>query len=282
MVNVYSWPPVAVVARYWTQEQPVSRSRSMITGATYTSAAQRKRIRAGVDVAGWPKYSAGYLEGLWRLLDGGVHLLRLQSCRIPHGKTAPNDLRGGRFFDWQTPPADIDWIMPPAPIAWFDGTVLQGTLTTSGGFPAVRIAGLPVNQVVAIPGEFLTVWTSLGEENHMILAEAKSDGSGVAIVRLVTKPSGAGQVSIGGRETGVFELASDWPRVMNRAGLPESYVLEFREVFEDERGPFTEIDPWRTGPANAQSNSVPAPGPEPVPSDGTPFDFASFYQQARA
>lgn len=244
MVNVYAWPPVAVVARYWTKEQPVSRSRSLITGASYTSAAQRKRTLAGVDVAGWPEYGAGYLEALWRLLDGGVHLVRLHSCRIPYGRTAPNDQRGGRYLDWKVPPGDVDWIMPSAPIAWFDGTILQGTITVSGGFPAVRIEGLPANQVVAAPGEFLTIWTQAGEENHMILTETRSDGNGVAVIRLITQPSGPGQVSIGGRETGVFELASDWPKVMNRNTFPDNYVLEFREVFADERGPFTEIDPW--------------------------------------
>lgn len=279
MVNVYAWPPVAVVARYWTKEQPVSRSRSLITGASYTSAAQRKRILAGFDIAGWPEYGSGYLEALWRLLDGGVHLVCLQSCRIPYGKTVANDLRGGRFFEWQTPPAEIDWIMPATPIAWFDGTVLQGTITTSGGFPAMRIEGLPANQVVGIPGEFLTVWTSGREENHMILAQARSDANGVAVVRLVTRPTGAGQVSIGGRETGVFELASDWPKVMNRNTFPDNYVLEFREVFADERGPFTEIDPWGTSSTATAPASQPQPDPEP--SDGTPFDFVTVYEQAK-
>ncbi|MCV2448454.1 hypothetical protein [Paracoccus sp. DMF] len=244
MVNVYAWPPVAVVARYWTMEQPVSRSRSLITGASYVSAAQRKRILAGFDVAGWPLYSAGYLEALWRFLDGGVHLVRLSSCRIPHGSTVPDDARGGRRITWAVPPQEIPWFVPASPIEWLDGVSLQGTLITSGSFPAVRISGLPTNALVALPGEFLAIHLPAGDEAHMIATETRSDESGVAIVRLVTAPSSGGRVSLGGRETGVFEIASAWPKVLNRLRFPENYGLEFRQVFEDERGPFVEVDPW--------------------------------------
>lgn len=245
MINVYAWPPVAVAARYWTPELPTSRSRSLITGATYTSAAQRRRLLAGFDVAGWPKYSAGYLEALWRLLDGGVHLVRLSSCRIPYGKTVKNWQRGGDYLNWSTPPQDVMWLTPPSEVKWFDGTILSYTITTLNGLPAVRVGGLPANSIVALPGEFITVWIGSTTETHMIAGEARSDGDGDATIMLVTAPSATGQISIGGRETGIFELASDWPQVMNRGGLPENYGLQFREVFEDERGPFTEIDPWR-------------------------------------
>lgn len=244
MVNVYSWPPVAVVARYWTQEQPVSRSRSLITGASYTSAAQRKRLLAGFDVAGWPQYSSGYLEGLWRLLDGGVHLVRLTSCRIAHGKTVPEERRAGSPFKWVTPPAPVAWTTPPDPITWIVGTYLTGTKTTADGVPAVTITGLPPNALVALPGEFVTFHLDGGDETHMILAPARTNEAGAVTIRLATTPAASGRVSIGYKETGVFEIVSEWPRVMNRLRLAENYGIEFRQVFEDERGPFTEINPW--------------------------------------
>lgn len=245
MVDVFAWPPVAVVARYWTMEQPIGRSRSLITGASYVSAVQRRRILAGFEVAGWPKYGAGYLEALWRLLDGGVHLVRLSSCRIPYGRTVPNAQRGAQRIGWTAPPAPVQWITPPSPLEWFDGAILAGELITSGSFPAVRITGLPSASLVALPGEFLVVHLRDGDETHMIAREVRSDGAGIAVARLITQPSQAGHVSLGGRETGVFEIVSDWPKVMNRLRFPDGYGLEFRQVFADERGPFVERDPWR-------------------------------------
>lgn len=279
MVNVYAFPPVAVAARYWTLEQPVSRSRSLITGSSYVSAAGRKRILAGFDIAGWPKYSAGYLEALWRFLDGGVHLVRLNSCRIPHGNTVSNRLRGGEYIEWQVPPSEITWLTTATGIEWFNGAVLHYTITSQDGQPAVRVEGLPPNSIVALPGEFITVWIGNRTETHMIVAEAKSGSGGVAVITLLTAPSGPGQISVGGRETGVFELASEWPRVMNRNRFPESYGIEFRQVFEDERGPFVEKNPWGEQPLSKQRDPTPLPEPTPDP-DGTPYDFVAVYEQA--
>lgn len=244
MVNVYAWPPVAVVARYWTQEQPVGRSRSLITGSSYVSAAQRKRIVAGVDVAGWPMYSSGYLEALWRLLDGGVHLVRLNSCRIPFGKTVGAEERSGSPFQWTTPPAPIEWTTPPAEFVWFVGVYIAGEVATVRGIPAVTVTGLPPNALVALPGEFVTFHLATGDETHMILAPVQTNSAGAATIRLASMPSASGRVSITHKETGVFEVVSDWPRVMNRNRFPGNYTIEFRQVFEDERGPFTEVDPW--------------------------------------
>lgn len=259
MVNVYAWPPVGVMARYWTLEQPVGRSRSLITGASYVSGTQRKRILAGLDVHGHRKYGSGYMEALWRHLDGGVHLVRLQSCKIPRGRTAPNSLRGGNFIEWSNPPEPVNWIVPPGEVKWFDGTILQYTLTPVLGQPAVHVVGLPTNAIIALPGEFVTVWIGDREETHMVTAVSRSDEDGEATIQLVTAPTGVGQISIGSRESGVFELVSGWPKAKNIGWRAGDYTgLEFRQVFEDERGPFTEIDPW--GP-----RLPPEPGTPPTP-----------------
>lgn len=242
MTKVFAFPPVGVIARYWTMEQPVSRSLSLLSGASYVSAAQRRRLVAGCEIHGRRHYGSGYLEALWRLLDGGVHLVRLTSCRIPWGATVPAVQRSGGFFEWTTPPTDFTWSVPPGEFTWFQGAELY--FTASG--TEITINGLPPNAVVAIPGEFVTIW-NYGEtqsETIMIAAEARSNGAGVVTIRLVRPPELTGRISIGTRESGVFEVTSSWPAAMRRVGMTDAYSLAFRQVFEDERGPFEEIDPW--------------------------------------
>ena len=244
MVNVYAFPPVAVVARYWTVEQPVSRSRSLITGSSYVSASQRKRTLAGFDIVGWPKYSAGYLEALWRYLDGGINLVRLSSCRIPYGRTVPDAQRGVKPLDWSMPPQDLSWQSRDTEFTWVTRMGFDFTIEETGTPTVIHSTGLPANAVIAIPGEFATVSVDGEQEAIMITNKVVSDANGAVRIHLQRTPLGDGEVSIGTRETGVFELASPWPTVMNRLNLPENYGLQFREVFADERGPFVELDPW--------------------------------------
>lgn len=246
-VKVFGWPPVGVTARYWTPELPVARSRSLITGRRYVSATMRRRLTAGCEVVSRRHYGSGYMEALWRLLDGGVHLVRLSSCKIPWGRTVADDLRGGNWLDWSMPPEPILWEMPPEEIRWFSGADLSFTVTTDGGLPAVVVPGLPPGQIVAIPGEFVTIFADDGDATGtaiMIAAPAVADADGVAIIRLVSTPPAGERISIGARETGVFELVSDWPAVMRRGGSHDPYMLEFRQVFEEETPGFEEVPLW--------------------------------------
>lgn len=249
MAKVFGWPPVGVSARYWTPELPVGRSQSLITGGRYVSAAQRRRLTAGMDVPGRRHYASGYLEALWRLMDGGVHLVRLTSCRIPWGATVANTLRGGNWIDWQTPPDDIPWEVPPGEILWFEGVVLSFTIPAISGLPAVQISGLPPSALVAIPGEFVTIFADADDVTGtqiMIAAPARSDASGVAVIRLVSEPPAGERISIGWTETGVFEISGDWPQARRRAGSHDEYAVEFRQVFEDETDGFEEVPFWWT------------------------------------
>lgn len=246
MVNVYAWPPVGVLARNWTMELPTSRSRSLITGREYVSAAQRRRKLATIDVHGRRHYGSGYMEALWRLMDGGVHLVRIWSCRIPRGRidVSPGQ-RTEREVDWEIPPQPLGWISPPADMVWFAPIELPSTYALVGGVPTLTVTGLPPNALVAIPGEFLTIHNPGGiTETIMIANPARSNGSGIAVIRLVSVPSITGPVSIGTREAGVFRLTSAWPRPKRGAGDTETYELEFREVFEDETDGFLEVNPW--------------------------------------
>ncbi|MDF3606342.1 hypothetical protein PE067_09440 [Paracoccus sp. DMF-8] len=249
MVNVIAWPPVSVVGRSWTMEQPTGRSRSMIDGREYVSAAQRRRRIATLDVRGRRDYGSGYMEALWRLMDGGVHLVRLNSCRVPWGKVDVRpDQRRGDLFRWTVPPEGFPW-RDYATFEWFDGAELTFTLTSvSTGGAIVTVPGLPPNALVAIPGEFVTIYGSSANqpgETHMIAAPARSNAAGIVRIRLVSQPTTSGAlISIGTRDTGVFRLQSDWPQAMRRLGGTDNYSLSFREVFEDETDGFVEVDPW--------------------------------------
>lgn len=253
MVNVYKWPPVAAISREWDIIDPVSTSKSLITGASFASAAQRRRRVATIEVSSRfsPHQSGmGYMKALKRLLAGGIHLVRLDYAQFNwECLDVKQSERAGSFFDWAYPPMPFDWATPPPPseFRWFDGADLPFTVTTSGGFPAVRVPGLPAQALVALPGEFVTIFAD--EEDmvgmaFMILTPTYTDDAGVAIIKLVDTPVSGDRVSIGGKDAGVFRALS-MPRTMEPAGGDWSYVWEFEEVFDDEgRGPFTEVNPW--------------------------------------
>lgn len=245
MVKVYAWPPVGVLARNWTMELPTSRSRSIITGQEYVSASQRRRKLATLDVSGRRHYGAGYMEALWRLMDGGVHLVYLSSCRIPWGRVGPTPgQRAEKEVDWEEPPAAIGWTYPDADIIWIAPVELPAVYSVVHGVPTLTVSTLPPNSLVAIPGEFLTIHAAGGvEETIMISNPARSNASGEVAIRLVSVPTISGPVSIGTREQGVFRLQSDWPRA-KRSASQETYTLEFREVFEDETDGFVGVNPW--------------------------------------
>lgn len=240
MVNVYAWPPVAHTQAEWTVVDPVGRSRSMITGASYVSAAQRRRRVARLDVSALSldRNGAGYIEVLKRLLQGGVHLMRLYSTPINwHLDDQAENARRTKPMSWIVPPGEISWTMPAATIAWWTGPGVTMGEALSGN--RVRVTGLPARKVVVRPGEFV----AMGGATAMVLRPAASDGSGVAILHLVTPVSGSGPIEIGARESGVFE-ADEMPRSVQPLGQNWRYSWSFTEVFEDERGPFTEVNPW--------------------------------------
>lgn len=251
MVNVYKWPPVAAIGREWDIVDPVSVSRSLITGGEFVSAAQRRRRVATVEVSARfsPHQSGmGYMKALKRLLAGGVNLVRLDYAQFNWScLDVAQDERSGGFVDWIYPPDPIDWSTPPDPFRWFNGADLTFTITTYHGLPAIRVPGLPPNALVALPGEFVTIFVDDSDQfgrAFMILAPTYTDATGSAIIRLVDTPVTGVRVSIGGRDTGIFKPLA-MPRAVEPASGDWSYLWEFEEVFGDEgRGPFTEVDPW--------------------------------------
>lgn len=251
MPNVYAWPPVGVVGHEWTEHAPVNRSRSILTGRRYVSAAQRKRRLAALNVSALARgrSGAGYMEVLKRLLAGGENLVRLNSYPVnwwldtqrlarlrlsdPVGWTAPGD-------------ADVEWSEGGSPLHWFAGTVLTGTAGSSGGWPVLSITGGPANTLIARPGDFVTLYSpveSTTGTTAMVVREATTNGSGAVTLRLLTALSGSGRACIGASDTGVFE-ADEMPRALQGVTGDWQYQWSFREVFEDECGTFTEVNPW--------------------------------------
>ncbi|WP_353475512.1 hypothetical protein PVT71_18270 [Salipiger sp. H15] len=253
-VNVYAWPPVSLHGWMWTLLDPIEQSRSLITGADYLSAAQRRRRIAKLDVAalGKNRMGAGYVESLIELLKGGQHCVRLYSCRInPRGGLASNLLQLTRL-EWETEGAELDWAAGGAEMLWDTGTRLTCTTgTDAAGWPIITVTGVPANALVAKPSEFVTLFADDGDAvgmTYRVLAPAYSNAAGVAVVRLHDAPSPMTDVRVNlqSRDTGVFRPVSI-PQSMQPGIADWTYSWEFREVFEDEVGDggFVEVNPWR-------------------------------------
>lgn len=251
MINVYAWPPVGVVGSEWTEESPVQVSRSIVTGADYTSLALRKRRLATLEVSALAKgrSGAGYMEILKRFLEGR-HAVRLNSYPINWHLDAMNPgARASTPLFWSDGGVDLEWTDGGTELLWYDGTLLTGTTgTDASGFSIITVSGLPVNTLVARPGEFLTAF---GDEDDttgttaQIVNEVTSNGSGVAAIRIFTAlPAMTDvRVNIGTSDTGVFKPVQI-PRAVQPVGGSWTYSWQFREVFSDEVGGFTEVDPW--------------------------------------
>ena len=252
MVNVYAWPPVGVVACDWSLSAPVSRSRSLLTGRRYVSAAHRRRRVAALSVSALARggYGAGYVKALERFLDGGVHLVRLSSMGINDRAPVEDSVRQGRRLIWRagSGPGEMTWLAGSGPrrLTWFVGAALTATSQTaaSAAVQSILVEGFPPDTVIAWPGEFVTIYVGGIAETHMVAAPARSSAAGNARIRLVTRPSGLGRVNVGTVETAVFEIV-DFPRSPRPLGENWVFDFEFREIFADEvAGGFVEIDPW--------------------------------------
>jgi len=241
MTKVFAWPPVGVVSRDWTIYAPVNESRSLITGRRYLSAHQPRRRVVDLTVDGGRRYGAGYMEALKRYLDGGVNLVRLTSCKIPHGRLDVDTAhRQSLPVVWSSEGQPVDWRRPSEPVTWYLGVKLTGQRNFSGPVPQIRVDGLPSGTLVGLPGEFI----QFAGKTYMIASPVRSNDTGRAWVR-VTDPvlDEEGEVSIGVKETAVFEAVSI-PRGGRAGNEFTPYDWSFREVFADEVGGFEEINPW--------------------------------------
>lgn len=113
MVNVIAWPPVGTVGVHTTKQRPVSRSRSLLNGKRYVSAAQRERRKAKIKVSGigTDLAGAGFVEVFKDYLDGGLNLTRAALCSpVWYGALRGLDgLRGAETLMWTEDDVLVNW-----------------------------------------------------------------------------------------------------------------------------------------------------------------------------
>jgi hypothetical protein len=197
---------------------------------------------------------AGYLEALARLIglapDGSaaLHWVRLRAHRINRSLPVDDPLRQSWPAAWAIGANPLGWTDEGASLAWVTRNI-QATSGTIGGWPVLTVNGLPSNRMVALPGEWVTVFSGLNDATGiqaMVCAPARSNGAGTAVLRLVTPINftGSRRCSIGTLETGVFRVtnAQFSPRPFNSDW---SFQWGFEEVLPAEIPPNTqEVDPW--------------------------------------
>lgn len=250
-IKVVKWPPVGVVGAEWSEVAPVQRSASLITGADYRSAVQRKRRVASLEVSSLSadQMGAGYMEMLKRWL-AGINAVRLTSYPINRHYHAAGDpaARQSQPLTWTSGGDELSWRDGGEDLIWVSGTLITGVAGEAGGFPAITVSGCAPNALVARPGEFLTAWRDASDEEGataQITAPARSDASGAAVIRLFDAlPAGDyARVNLGSADTGVFYPES-LPRSVQPVRGDWTWSWRFREIFEDEVGGFEEVDPW--------------------------------------
>lgn len=243
--NVYAWPPVGIVGWELTVSDPVSASTTFPQGAVRTSsfAVRRRMATAVVPGAGISAADAGYMETLKDYLRGGQHLIRLDcypgilhSARQTYSNTIGTWLSGSTEGLWDSGGTEGYWA----------SGALYGTAGTSGGFPEITVSGCPANKVVCNPHELVSILAVDGSrQSARAVKVATSDGSGVAVIRLMSALTGSGPVAIGDTESIVFRVLGDLPRAVQPTSAEWSYTWNLREVFESEfDGGWVEVNPW--------------------------------------
>ena len=257
-INVFPWPPVGVIGSEWTEVAPVARLRSLMTGREQMQASQRKRkvVTLQVSALAAGGMGAGYCEMLKQLLEGGIHAVRIKSSPInwhlDELRRQGLDRNGG-LLAWRagSGPDPLVWRAGsgPNPLRIFSGTVIEaGTATASGMWWHLPVSGLPPRTQVAAPGEYIRIHSMVDDalsEVARVVRVAVSNASGAVTLRLDRQPSIAnGRVNMAGQDEAVFRVDGAMPRSVQPVGADWSYTWNFREVFADEVGGFTERNPW--------------------------------------
>jgi hypothetical protein len=254
---VYAFPPVAVVGHEWDVVDPVSRGEEMFTGEIIESAAERRRRVVSLAVEGAAGDSGGYMRALKRLLRGGLHAVRLYSTPANHLEdVGVVPLPGAAEMIWTADDAEMVWTAGGAEMVWVHGAYVApsgGAVLASPrdwhGMGLGDATHLPPSQVVARPGQFVTVYSGGGlvSTTRMLIQPIQSDAAGAGLVVTETPFPTGGSLQIGTRETGIFkaEEMPRWQRGLEDRGFQIGW--SFREIFADEvRQELVEVDPWGT------------------------------------
>lgn len=213
-IQVFPWPPVCTIGRSWAPVQPVAALRSALTGREQIQTSQRARRMVELDVPARYRSddpASGYMDMLAELLNGGVNAVRLSGWAS--AVRAGADVQFGRL-----------------------GIALTATATTNAGFGAWRVDGLPPRYPLLLAGDRFTVGGTLWRSINL----ATADDTGRAIIRVMGTPTGSGALLLGQKDSGVFRVADEMPASAPQVGA-YTYSWQFREVFADEVGGFTEV-----------------------------------------
>lgn len=260
MPNVYTFPPVGPYLGSWTVLTPVQSMRAPESGRTITSGFGRVRRRAQTVIPAMSAHNnragAGYLENLKILLAGGQHLVRLTSPPINWHMDASRlfRTRGAPRINWFEGDQVLNFEEGSDALNWYDGAIIDGTVTTDDGWPAVSVVAaadsvikLPPDTLIARPGEFVTVFqdeTDFTGATRRVLTAAHTDDTGTAVIRLFEALPFSGRVDIGTNETAVFRPVST-PSQTQPQRANWFFDWSWEEVFADEYvGGFTDVDPW--------------------------------------
>ena len=254
--NVYAWPPVDAVAHMWTVDQPLNISRSLITGKDYTSTSGRERLMAHISVPGigTTTMNGGYCEALKRYLEGGKNLVRINSMPVNwyFDQVTINDVGLPVSVDWLDDGGGVttNWLDDGGgtTVKWATSKILPGVIGTDGSLDTVTIGNLPANTLIARPGEYIRGLsrTDLSGDGSlaMVIRPAYSDGNGDCTIYLMEALTVAEHILFNASKSAVFRVDGDLPSAVQPVDGNWSYGWNFREVFSDEVGGFTEINPW--------------------------------------
>jgi hypothetical protein len=249
--KVIMWPPVGAIGTEWTEVAPVQVSRSMITGAERVSAVQRKRRMAKLIVPGVGRntYDAGYMEMLKRYLEG-VNLVRLFSYPISWHFDRPEQVvrRGRVYNDLGKTYVEVFGTAPDSEVlrpADFLTLYLPGSGTLNTNPLDWLTSGAPLDWKTMTDPFFWVSGSAYAGTTVQATQPVISDGTGRAIVPVFeTVPDTADVYLVfGAADTGAFR-PMEYPRAVQPHLGNWTYEWDFREVFADEVGGFSEVNPW--------------------------------------
>lgn len=247
--NVYEFPSVLpIVSDRMFMEQPVEESRSILTNRRYASVIQPKRriyecaILNNKIVDGSP--ARGIQDALVRLLQGGVHYVRINHTNSPAvgGIVTGNGTPPQNLVLWDDGGTPQYWVSDGIPIGWYDDDPLTFAGTITKGTQRIQLTGLAPDGLYAAAGDLITV----GSEVAMVAQTFEVKGG--ACDFFLTEPLKAdqtGSFTFTSRESGIFEVTK-WPsesRTYDRHSQ-NRYTWSFREVFAAEIGGTVEVSGW--------------------------------------
>jgi len=254
-MDIYSFPPAPIIGWLPDEERPTRRGEYALDGkrAVSTAGPARRTLQLTCAALGrGHNGGAGYLAQLWRYIDGGVGLVRLnlppQNWHLDQIRLA-RQIRlgpqiGNELVTWTNAGDPIDLVDGVTPVATFGNTRRMAAPLVLAGYPyAVTVTGLPPGIVVARPGDIVRVWDAGTPSAARVLDLTRSDAAGVAEVP-VSAALPAGVVAFADEESAVFEVLEYKPGAQ-AIGRNWSISLSLREVLDGEIDNPVEVNPWR-------------------------------------